>query len=36
MKCVQVLYKEDYASMNATELSDYVHDIMLKELQEAK
>ena len=34
MKCVQVLYKEDYANMNATELSDYVHDIMLKDLQQ--
>ena len=32
MKCVQVLYYEDYANMNATELSDYVHDIMFKEL----
>ena len=36
MKCVQVLYKEDYASMNATELSDYVHDIMYKELESAQ
>lgn len=32
MKVVQVLYYEDYSSMNATELSDYVHDIMYKEL----
>ena len=34
MKCVQVLYYEDYSSMNALELSDYVHDIMFKELSE--
>ena len=34
MKVVQVLTYEDYASMNATELSDYVHDIMLKELSD--
>ena len=34
MKVVQVLYKEDYASMNATELSDYVHDIMYRDLAE--
>ena len=34
MKCVQVLYYEDYCSMNATELSNYVHDIMYKELSE--
>jgi len=32
MKCLQVLYYEDYANMNATELSTYVHDIMYKEL----
>ena len=32
MKCVQVLYYEDYSSMNATELCNYVHDIMYKEL----
>ena len=35
MKCIQVLYKEDYANMNATELSDYVHDMMYKELENA-
>ena len=35
MKCVQVLYKEDYSNMNAAELSDYVHDIMYKELESA-
>lgn len=34
MKVVQVLCYEDYANMNATELSDYVHDIMYKELSE--
>ena len=34
MRCVQVLYKEDYANMNATELSDYVHKIMLNDLQQ--
>ena len=34
LKVVQVLYKEDYAGMNATELSDYVHDIMYRELAE--
>ena len=33
MKCVQVLYKEDYGHMNATQLSDYVHDIMYNELK---
>lgn len=32
MKCVQVLYKEDYANMNATELTEYVHKIMYQEL----
>lgn len=36
MKCVQVLYKDDYANMNATELSDYVHDIMYRELESAQ
>lgn len=35
MKCVQVLYKDDYDNMNATELSDYVHDIMYRELESA-
>ena len=35
MKVVQVLYYEDYSSMNATELSNYVHDIMYKELSES-
>ena len=34
MKCVQVLYKEDYANMNSAELSDYVHKIMMQDLQE--
>lgn len=34
MKCVQVLYYEDYSTMNATDLSDYVHGIMHKELSE--
>lgn len=34
MKCVQVLYKEDYGNMNSQELSDYVHRIMLQDLQE--
>lgn len=34
MKCVQVLYKEDYANMNSQELSDYVHKIMLSDLEE--
>ena len=34
MKCVQVLYKEDYANMNSAELSDYVHNIMLQDLQQ--
>lgn len=32
MKCVQVLYYEDYSHMNATELSNHVHDIMFNEL----
>ena len=36
MKCVQVLYKEDYQNMNATELSNYVHDIMYHELESAQ
>ena len=36
MKCVQVLYKEDYDGMNATELSNYVHNIMYKDLEEAE
>ena len=35
MKCVQVLYKEDYHNMNATQLSDYVHDIMYEDLKSA-
>ena len=34
MKVVEVLYKEDYEGMNATELSDRVHDIMYHELAE--
>ena len=34
MKCVQVLYKEDYENMNATELSEFVHKIMYQELSE--
>ena len=34
MKCVRVLYYEDYSSMNATQLCDYVHEIMYKELSE--
>ena len=33
MRCVQVLYKEDYASMNSAELSDHVHKITLDDLQ---
>lgn len=36
MKCIQVLYKEDYQHMNATQLSDYVHDIMLESLKSAQ
>ena len=36
VKCVQVLYKEDYASMNATDLSNYIHGIMLNDLQSAQ
>ena len=35
MKCVQVLYQDDYKEMNSTELSNYVHDIMYKELESA-
>ena len=34
MKVVQVLYWEDYSTMNATELCDYVHQIMLNELSD--
>ena len=34
MKCVQVLYKEDYEGMNATQLSDYVHEIMYNDLKD--
>lgn len=33
MRVLQVLYKEDYASMNSAELSDHVHKIMLDDLQ---
>ena len=33
MRCVQVLYKEDYANMNSAELSDHVHKIMLDDLE---
>ena len=36
LKCVQVLYKEDYEATNATDLSNYVHDIMLNDLQSAQ
>ena len=32
MKIVEVLYKEDYRTMNSAELSDYVHGIMYNEL----
>ena len=35
MKCVQVLYQDDYKEMNSTELSNYVHDIMYKDLESA-
>ena len=35
MKCVQVLYQEDYKEMNSVELSDYVHKIMFEELNES-
>ena len=34
MRCVQVLYKEDYGSMNSSELSDHVHKIMLDDLEQ--
>ena len=34
MKVVEVLYKEDYRTMNSAELSDYVHGIMYRELME--
>ena len=34
MKVVQVLYKEDYEGMNATQLSDYVHEIMYNDLKD--
>ena len=36
MKCVQVLYADDYDNMNALELSDYVHDIMYRDLESAE
>ena len=36
MKCVQVLYQEDYKEMNSAELSSYVHDIMYKDLESAQ
>ena len=36
MKCVQVLYEEDYKGMNSAELSNYVHDIMYKDLESAQ
>ena len=36
MKCVQVLYQEDYKGMNSAELSNYVHDIMYKDLESAQ
>ena len=36
MKCVQVLYQEDYKEMNSAELSNYVHDIMYKDLESAQ
>ena len=35
MKCVQVLYQEDYKGMNSAELSNLVHDIMYKDLEES-
>lgn len=35
MKCVQVIYKDEYENMNATELCNYVHDIMLNDLKSA-
>ena len=34
IKIVQVLYKEDYEGMNATQVSDYVHEIMYNDLKE--
>ena len=34
MRVVQVLYKEDYEGMNATQLSDYVHEIMYNDLKD--
>ena len=34
IKIVQVLYKEDYEGMNATQLSDYVHEIMYNDLKD--
>ena len=36
MKCVQVLYQEDYKGMNSAELSSYVHDIMYNDLESAQ
>ena len=36
MKCVQVIYQDDYKEMNSVELSNYVHDIMYKELESAE
>ena len=36
MKCVQVLYQEDYKEMNSAELSNYVHDIMYNDLESAQ
>ena len=36
MKCVQVLYADDYDGMNALELSNYVHDIMYRDLESAQ
>ena len=36
MKCVQVIYQEDYKEMNSAELSNYVHDIMYKDLESAQ
>ena len=36
MKCVQVLYEEDYKGMNSAELSNLVHDIMYKDLESAQ
>jgi len=34
MKVIEVLYKDDYKNMNSSELSDYVHDIMYRDLAE--